>query len=424
MIKKLAILSISIIILSCSSSESEQRQRIPDGTYRPSGFHAFINHGEENIPISLVKADTLYHLFYTTGTDEWGHLSSNNLLAWTPEISFPAEEDSYGEVVWDENNTTGLNAPWNIIQNNGGDLMLSYSSNGIDWTTYEGGSLLSINGIPSIQWNSDIELWILTVVDGKSISFFTSQNLMEWNSASTYSSENESKKATLLSDDGQWMLILQSDELNYQLGQFDGNAFEPVGSVEKFDQLNAELGAILGTDDENIFVFKNSSTNSQLPTFSTPLSISLNENKLSLFPASTFQDEIVGKRRTKLARLLTDGPSWFSFTIDQEFEKLEILISDASSEVKITWNESDNKIVLSGSALASATEEQRLETDIKTSNLKVDILIDHASVDLFFNDGKYANSILTLPDTFFSKIEVYLDGTKYDARGVLYDIGL
>lgn len=423
--KKLAIVCIIGLTFGCTSSETEQRQRIPDGVYRPSGFHAFISHGDENIPVSLVKADSLYHLFYTTGSDEWGHLKSNNLLTWTPDTSIPLREDTYGEVIWDENNTTELNAPWVLIQNNDGSLNLSYSTDGIEWSEYSSNPVLDVEGNLSIQWNVDLELWILTIANGNSISFYTSEDLMEWKSASNFTTDYEAKKATLLSDEGQWFVLIQSENLFYQTGMFDGNSFEPTGIITRFDQLNFKLGAISSLTTESLFISRNLTNNDQLPTFSTPLSLSLEEGQLKLYPSNTFDDEIVGKRRTKLAKLFTDGPSWYSFRIDQEFDEVEIVVSDNSSEIKFSWDKNENKVLISGSALASKESiEKILGTNIETTNLKVDILVDHASVDLFLNNGAYATTILSIPDTFFSGVQVFLDGEKYDARGVLYDIGL
>lgn len=423
MIKQLAILSTAIFILGCTSSENEQRQRIPDGTYRPSGFHAFISHGEENLPVSLVKADSLYHLFYTTGTDEWGHLSSNDMLTWKADVSFPIETDGYGAVVYDEFNLSGLNAPWIVLLSDGNELSLSYSQDGANWNSYDGNPILSAKGVPSINWSADLESWVLTTSYDDKVSFYTSQNLLEWTSNSSVSIENVTQ-SSLLNIDGQWILLSFVEGNLYQPMIFDGSSFQINGQPGMLDGLKGK-GVILSNEDGLIIISRNQTSNTQLPTFTSPLSIDLIDGELALFPSATFQTQIVGKRRARLSKLLTDGPSWYKFGIENEFQEMEIVISDNTSDLRILWNVSDKKILISGTSLPSSElMEQSINQEINIENLSVDILIDHASVDLFFNNGKFATSILTLPDSFFSRVEVYLDGEIYDAKGVLLDIGI
>ncbi len=423
MIRKLAIACMIGLLLSCSTSDKEQRQRIPDGTYRPSGFHAFITHGSGNDPISLLKADTAYHLFYTTSSDEWGHLISSDMLSWQAAASFPIQSHGYGEVIRDENNLTGYNAPWNILWSDGNQLFLSYSQDGSEWNELENPVLIA-QGLPAVNWNEDLELWILTVTNNNEVSMYTSQNLSEWKASSSIPVEN-AQKASLLRIDGEWVLITYGITLGYQLGTFDTAGFVPDKDQVTFQAING-LAVVMNGEDETIIISKNETIDSQVPTFSTPLSIQLNESKLNVMPSKTLQSQIVGKRRARLNKLLTDGPSWYNFTVDKDFESIEILIRDNSSEVRMAWNKSSNAVEITGSALATAAKEEPLSFEYAMSqeNVSVDILIDHASVDLFLNNGEFATSILVLPDTFFSSVELYLDGEKYDARGILYDIGI
>lgn len=424
MIKKPAILIAVVLLFGCSSS-NEERQRIPDNTYRPSGFHAFINHGTDNSPVSLTKTDSLYHLFYTTGTDEWGHIASNDLLSWRPEISFPIKADVYGEVIWDANNQTGLNAPWNLIESDGEELSLSFSNDALEWVDYDSNPIAKVSGLPSINWSSNLELWILTSTAENEVSILTSQNLTDWKPVATLTTIDGINKSTLISQNGAWFFVLQGASLYYQSVSFDGQNLEITGDPFKFEGISAGLGSILNTSEENIFIANSLSTNDQLPTFTSPMSFSHKNETLGLIPSPTFQSQLVGKRRAKLSKLFTDGPSWYHFTVEESFEEMEIVISDESSNLKFVLNKSNKSISISGSSLAAnETVDQYLNNNIVTENFDVDILIDHASVDVFLNDGAYSTNILSIPDSFFSKVEIYLDGKKYDARGVLYDIGI
>ncbi len=425
MIKKLAIVFLSALILSCSTSSEEQRQKIPDGTYRPSGFHAFINHGQDNHPVSLLKADTLYHLFYTTGTDEWGHLSSTNLLSWTPEISFPTKTDGIGEIVWDKRNFSGLNATWYSFQNLDGAIHMSHSADGLQWNDYTNNPVIQSEGVPTIIWNDDLEIWILTIANGSNISIHTSTNLIEWQEKPSIATAIDLSRAALIKQNEQWILLMQGESIYYQLGQFNGDTFSSDSEIVNYEGIVARKGVVLKTNDEAVFLAKNASTNEQLPTFTTPRSIIFDGEALKLFLAESFSNEIVGKRRAKLNRLFTDGPSWYSFNVNKAFNKMEIIISDNTSELRITWNKSENNIKINGSALASENvSEIPLSSDYSQETAAVDILIDHASVDLFLNKGAFTTTVLTFPDTFFSKVEVFLDDEMYDPNGILYDIGI
>lgn len=426
MIKKLAIVSTIFLLFGCSSGDTEQRQRTPDGTYRPSGFHAFIEHGTSNAPVSLLKADSLYHLFYTTGSDEWGHLSSRDLLSWEPEVSFPIPRDGYGEVVLDPNNLTNLDAPWNIVFSDDDELFLNYSEDGVNWEEYSDAPILQAKGIPSISWNTDLERWILTTTNETEVSVYSSENLIEWTQHFSTPTIQGTRRATLLSTQGKWFIFFQGKTLSYQIGSFDGDTFQSLGDVQRIEGFISDFGTVYKDKEEVTLISKTPTANTQLPSFFTPMALVLSDSGgLNLFPSSHLNAAIVGKRRTKLSRLITDGPSWFNLSIDQSFQKLEIVISDNSSDLKILWDTNTSKISMSGSALMSQNlAEQTMTGSISNENLSVDIIIDHASVDLFFNNGEYSAGILTLPDTFFSKIEVFLDGEKYDARGILYDIGI
>ncbi|MEO9485552.1 MAG: hypothetical protein ABJG47_18980 [Ekhidna sp.] len=424
MIKQLAILSLLLFIIGCSQSDKEQSQKVRDNSYRPSGFHAFINHGKDNTPVSLVQIDTSFHLFYTTGVNEWGHLVSSNLVDWAPSTSFPLNHSGHGEVIWDENNLTGLNAPWNILISDGDELNLSYSADGLEWTTYDNNPVLKTEGTISSSWNSALEQWILTIVDDSELSFFTSENLTNWSKGSTVQLDTEVSKAVLINKSPNWILLTQGESIAYQTGSFDGQMFVSQNNQTGNLGISASGFTVSNSETESLLVL-GSKVGSQFPTFTTPLSINLIKDKLTLFPASHIQNEIVGKRRAKLSKLYSDGPSWFKIAIDQEFEELEIVVSDDSSDLRMSWNKSSNELTLSGTAFAKENASNPLMLpDIALSNLQIDLLIDHTTIDLFINNGTYATSIFIQPNTFLSKVEVFLDGEKYDAKGVLYDIGI
>lgn len=422
MIKWLAIACGTALLFGCSTSSNERISRIPDDTYRPSGFHAFINHGSGNNPAGLFKADSLYHLFYTTGTNELGHLSSTDLLEWRPQASLPLSQDGIGVVVWDELNTSGLNAPWNAIIARNDKLYLSYSTDGREWTDYNN-PVLNSGGKPALFWSEDIEQWILTLAKDKTISIFASDNLINWEKGSVQELDSDIGAAQLLSSKGQWFILFNGESLSYQMGTFDGATFTPTAEPTKIQGLNIEVGSIVYENEEPIMISRNKTSDPQLPTFTSPLAIKAS-NDIRLKPSPTFQKLIVGKRRSTLSRLKTDGPSWYQFRVDKDFSKMEIKLLDDASDLRITWDRNKQEVNIDGSALIGDMMSYPFQSTYQGENLLIDILIDHASVDIFINDGEYSTNLMTNPAPFFTQVQVKLDGEEYDARGILYDLGV
>lgn len=422
MIKWLAVACSAAFLFGCSTSSNENTSRKPDDTYRPSGFHAFINHGSGNNPTGLFKADSLYHLFYTTGTNELGHLSSTSLLEWHPQNSLPLSQEGYGIVLWDDLNTTGLNAPWNVILSRNNELYLSYSADGKEWIDYNNNPVLNADGKPALFWSTDLEQWILTLANDNTISIYTSDDLINWQNGSVHELTDEIESAQLLSSKGQWFILSNGESLKYQMGTFDGSIFTPTTKPTDIQGLNIGLGSILFDEEYPIMISRNNASDPQLPTFASPMAIEVSTD-IRMKPSPTFEKMIVGKRRSTLDRLKTDGPSWYQFRIDQDFSQMEITLNDDASDLKITWDRNEQEIEIGGSALIGDVVSESFNSTYRGEELLINILIDHASVDIFINEGEYTTNLMTNPAPFFKQVQVKLDGEIYDARGILYDIG-
>ncbi|MEO9870847.1 GH32 C-terminal domain-containing protein [Ekhidna sp.] len=430
MIKKLALLFISGYFLSCSTTEKEENTSTSErqgsqSNYVPSGFHASINHGKKNQPVSLLLEDSLYHLYYTTGTDELGHLKSVNLLDWDYDQSISIG-DSYGKVQYDLFNSSGLSEPWIKYWVDDNELIISTSADGK--SNWNDRSVLKTEGFnPSISWDSNLEQWILVLTNGNKLEIHTSVDFLRWESSSEIVYETPLQSASLSQIGSQWLFVLNQEEIKYQIGSFDGASFIPLGTPSSlFEGSNFQSANLFHTGDKTLLIAQSEkNTNSTSPTFSLPLEVDIKDENILLFPTSHFRSKFTGKRRGKLSKLVAEGPSWYSFTIDQKFSNLKMILNDPASSMNMEWD-TERKIIKFDRSKSSIGDLEIIESNlsIDPDNLKVDILIDHDVIDIFFNDGEAYFSISVKPFSFFSEVQIYLDDKKYDARGVLFNIGI
>ena len=125
-------------------------------------------------------------------------------------------------------------------------------------------------------------------------------------------------------------------------------------------------------------------------------------------------NNLFAKRRSKLSNLYSDGPSWFSFRIEEPFQELSIKLNGKQSSYKLDWS--------------TQAEEESKEVlplqNVNQGDFIVDIVLNPGEVTVYFNEGLESFSFKTEAQTIDAKVEVYLDGELRDLPGILYDIGV
>jgi fructan beta-fructosidase len=171
-------------------------------------------------PSGMVYLDGTYHLFYLYNSDgieenpkHWGHAVSTDLIHWENLFVVLSPEAhgiiGYGSVVADVKNTSGFggstkNTPLVAIytytnydnkQNDGSNVQsqgIAYSlDNGNTWITYSSNLVIPDPGIndfhdPKVFWYEPAEYWVMVIAAEGRIRFYTSQDLKEWNYASSF----------------------------------------------------------------------------------------------------------------------------------------------------------------------------------------------------------------------------------------------
>lgn len=172
-----------------------------------------------NDPNGMVYYEGEYHLFYqyhpystVWGPMHWGHAVSEDLVHWRelPIALFPDRHGTIfsGSAVVDWNNTSGLGSkstsPMVAIFTYHNQLRadlgyddyqaqgIAYSlDNGRSWTVYEGNPVLPNQGDkdfrdPKVFWYEHQKKWVMVLAVNNRISFFSSENLKQWQFESSF----------------------------------------------------------------------------------------------------------------------------------------------------------------------------------------------------------------------------------------------
>lgn len=234
--------------------------------YRPQ-YHFSTPQGRLADPNGLVYFDGEYHLFHQKmGT--WAHAVSKDLLHWE-HLPIALEHDELGQAlsgsaIVDSNDTSGLfdgEAGMIAFYTNttGGEAQsIAYSKDkGRTWERYEGNPVIENPDIkdfrdPKVFWHEESGKWIMVVSTDKSVTFYNSENLIDWEYQSRFGDEEGSHVAVwetpdlfrLPVDDDEnnekWVLhvgigdndVTDGSTSQYFIGEFDGTEFVNSNSAE------------------------------------------------------------------------------------------------------------------------------------------------------------------------------------------------
>ena len=230
---------------------AEQLYREP---LRPQ-FHFSSQRGWLNDPNGLVYSAGEYHLFYQHnpygwdwGNMHWGHAVSRDLVHWE-ELPNGLYPHTYGDMAFsgsavvDRDNTGGWKSGKNDVlvaaytSTGRGECIVYSNDRGRTWTEYSGNPVVRHQGRdPRLLWHAPTQRWVMCVYDegkenGKdrrSIDFYTSPDLKTWTKGGRADGYFECPDMFPLPVDGKsgaekWVLLAADG--NYALGRFDGREF-------------------------------------------------------------------------------------------------------------------------------------------------------------------------------------------------------
>lgn len=405
-------------------------------TYRPQ-FHFTAQRNWHNDPNGCVFLDGEYHLFFQhnpSGIDwgnmTWGHAVSPDLVHWTQldHAIYPDELGTIfsGSAVIDWGNTAGFAKPGQhamvAIYTSAGTPFtqsIAYSTDrGRTWTKYAAnpvlGNLTEGNRDPKVIWHEPTRKWVMALYLTESdYALFGSPDLKQWTKLSDISMPGSSEcpdffEMPVDGDAARTKWLFWGANSRYMLGSFDGTTFHPETEI-----LQADFGAntyaaqtwsgIPEADGRRIQIawmaggqYPGMPFNQQM-SFPCELTLRTTPQGIRLFREPVRELELLRGRVHEWhdTDLATDGDPLATLKGDL-FEIQADLEPGPDAEVTftirgqtVTYSAAKGTIVALGKEAPVALEDGRL---------RLQILVDRTSIEVFANSGRVVLSSCFLPD--------------------------
>jgi len=445
--------------------EASSEEQIYNERYRPK-FHFTAKDNRLNDPNGLVFYKGVFHLSFQVnsklGGKAWGHAVSSDLMHWT-QLENILEPDHLGpawsgSAVVDWNNTSGLQegadpplvASYTAAagrSDNGGSRRftqcIAYSNDGgATYKKYHKNPVLphrvAGNRDPKVIWFEPTKRWIMVLfLENYDFGLFASPNLRQWQHLQTItlSGSDECPDFFPLPLDGdrtkmKW--ILMGGNGYYSIGDFDGETYTPGPDVYRVDcgnslyapQTFSDVGAY---DSRRIQIawLKNGtypgmpfthqlSLPCQLTLQSTPCGARIFRRPVR---EVTYIRSAMGSEHRQ-DRAIAPDTALSSVLAAELMDVSAVFEVDAATEVGI---------YVRGEPIAYSVGDETLsclgataDMPLVNGRIKIRVLVDRASLEVFGNDGEVSLSSCCLPDAAKQKVQVYSRGGK--ARLVSLDI--
>ncbi|WP_445491214.1 glycoside hydrolase family 32 protein [Niallia sp. 03133] len=389
----------------------------------------------------------------------------------------PAGDPWTGSTVVDTNNTAGFGKDAVIalvtMPYNGQSTHLWYSTDNGNSYKYHGMVQNNPTGSadfrdPKIIWHEETKKWVMLLAERDKVGFYTSSNLKDWAYTSSFVRNDigitECPDMFQLNVDGnknnkKWVLMIGGNGFNYGLttgtsyfvGDFNGTGFHAETNVNWLER---------GADSYTGVTWDAPYTEGNYRYF---ISWMNNWNYARKLPWETFNGNASVVREIHLTSTLHDGyklaqkPVWnllsnFNETInlagknvykDQEnifkdFHGLsyaieaKIDVADLTSgkfgfalrdgngqHTDITYDKNIQELVFdrknSGEIIdvPEFTRKQKVIVKPKEGKIKLDILVDRGTVELFINDSEHIFSNIIFPKITSDGLRLWTDGHVY-----------
>jgi len=402
--------------------------------YRPQ-FHFTPRKNWTNDPNGLVYYKGTYHLFFqhnpfgiNWGNMTWGHAVSKDLLHWK-QLAHAIKPDELGTIfsgsaVVDWKNTSGFQSgSENVLvafYTAAGEFAkpekkkftqcLAYSNDrGITWVKYKNnpiiGNIRDDDRDPKVIWHEQTNKWVMVLFLDKDREFaiLTSKNLIDWDITQilTLDGSRECPDFFPLEIEGEpgndkW--VFWGAYSGYKLGSFDGKQFSP--ETERFVATAGQYYAaqtysdIPESDGRRIQIgwlrggkFPDMPFNQQM-SFPVELKLRRFDDGLKLCLQPIEEIELIRKKAySHEPKVVSDGDANMFNRVRGELLQIQAEFSDINAK--------QFGLKLRGKELLYDAESGTLDcegTDVKVKpidgKLKLHILIDRTSIEVFANRGR------------------------------------
>ncbi|TWE04927.1 fructan beta-fructosidase [Neobacillus bataviensis] len=353
---------------------------------------------------------------------------------------------------------------------------LAYSTDcGRTWTKYEGNPVLAEESItdfrdPKVFWHEETHKWIMILAAGNHVRFYASHNLKSWEFASEFGSHSGSHAGVWECPDifklpvvgventSKWVMIvsigndsafIEGSRTQYFIGQFDGISFTNENSDDTVLWLDYGRDNYAGVtwsdisheDGRRIFIgwMSNWKYANETPTVgwrsavTLPRELTLKETSDGVRLIQTPVAELEKIRREKRSwnQLFIEPGKHVSLDVSgeqseiiAEFElesatEFGIKIRKSDSEETIIGYDAVNEFLFINRINSGVTEFNEYfpclhGASLKAENnrIKLHILVDSSSVEIFANNGQVVITDLIFPDPKSTGIELYTTNKK------------
>ena len=437
-------------------------------------FHFSPRRGWVGDPNGLVFYKGEYHLFYQYnpyalkwGNMHWGHAVSKDLVHWQewPIMFYPPKRGDHpysGSAVVDRDNTAGFKSgpedPIVIVfPSTKRGICLAYSTDaGRTFTEYAGNPLArNLGGDPRVFWHAPTRRWVMItckilkpsaeIPPGKpgwlektqcGFEFYSSTNLKDWERHSGFEDCWECPDLFELAVDGErsrgrWVLMpnhtpslsRRGDNAGgrYFVGSFDGRVFRALSERLRFNWGNAYAAAqsyndMPASDGRRINVGCAFGARmpgmpfAQMMNFPTELTLRSTAEGLRLcaLPVKEIETLYADTRQFATLRPTPEGAALPGVTGDAFDISAEFMVGAATEEVGMK---------IRGVPVAFNAKTQQLLCADRSAPLspaagkiKLRILVDRVSIEIFANDGLVYMPMAVLPEDEERSLAVFAKG--------------
>jgi fructan beta-fructosidase len=435
--------------------------RDADDLYREAlrpQFHYSPKRGWISDTNGLIYYDGEYHLYYQHnpyGWDHsrndcnktWGHAVSTDLVHWTelPGVIHPDHLGPIysGSAVLDKKNSAGFQtgkekpivavytsaggrSPWS--QGKPFSQSISYSNDrGRTFTPYKGNPVLPnieyINRDPKVIWHEPTGKWVMVLhFHERAMAFFISNDLKSWEKQSEFETPYlidcpELFQLAVDGDEDNKKWIIYGGSGTYYVGDFDGRQFKPETPITKYNHGDCFYASQTFNNVPKgrriqmawgIIPMEGMPFNQQL-LFPVELTLHTTDEGLRMFAYPVKEIEsIYAKEHAWTDVQLEPGQNILSgvkgelFDIDAEFE---------------TGDADEFGFLINGFSVKYNVDKKQLSCENSKAKLKpidgkirLRILVDRVSIEVFANDGRIYMPIRAIPEPDEQTLEVFTKG--------------
>lgn len=413
-----------------------QAEELPDAKslYREANrpqFHFTSRRGWLNDPNGLLWHEGEYHLFYQHnpygwdwGNMHWGHAVSPDLLHWK-ELPIALSPQKYGDWcfsgsgVVDRKNSSGFGTGTTpplvaaYTSTGRGECIVFSNDRGRTWTEWAKNPVVKHPGRdPRLLFHEPTKRWVMAVydeADGKqAIAFHSSPDLKEWTFESKIDGFYECPdlfELPVAGADGQSRWVLYGADGAYMLGQFDGRRFTPDSAKQRtwYGDFYAAQTFSDTPDHRRIQIGWGRDVTFPAMPFNQQMAI-----PVELTLRTTDEGiRMFARPVAELASLHAKRQAWRDLgTAELERQPLaavsgELLEIKAEAEVgassKLTLRVRGAPVVYDARKKTLTCGKHSAPLTPVEGRIRLQILVDRGSIEVFGNDGRVAISLGVIP---------------------------